>query len=60
MLSNLEKHYEGYNRSVKTLMEHVSYGKVDNIKGGCEVLGDIIKVKRTRNSNGNSSRGSYI
>ncbi|ENK1241927.1 chromosome segregation protein SMC [Clostridium botulinum] len=46
MLSNLEKHYEGYNRSVKTLMEHVSYGKIENIKGGCEVLGDIIKVKK--------------
>ncbi len=46
MLSNLEKHYEGYNRSVKTLMEHVSQGKIDNINGGCEVLGDIIKVKK--------------
>ncbi|APH16466.1 chromosome segregation protein SMC [Clostridium sporogenes] len=46
MLSNLEKHYEGYNRSVKTLMEHVGQGKIDNINGGCEVLGDIIKVKK--------------
>ncbi len=46
MLSNLEKHYEGYNRSVKTLMEHVVSGKIDNINGGCEVLGEVIKVKK--------------
>ncbi|EJO5348205.1 chromosome segregation protein SMC [Clostridium botulinum] len=46
MLSNLEKHYEGYNRSVKTLMEHVSKGKIHNIKDECKVLGDIIKVKK--------------
>ncbi|WP_050607169.1 chromosome segregation protein SMC [Clostridium niameyense] len=44
MLCNLEKHYEGYNRSVKTLMEHIDKGKILNVTKGCFLLGDIIKV----------------
>ena len=33
MLSNLEKHYEGYNRSVKTLMERINKGQIPSGKG---------------------------
>ena len=44
-LSNLEKHYEGYNRTVKNLMEHISDGKVQNI-GDIKVLGEIFNVDK--------------
>ena len=45
MLENLEKHYEGYNRSVKSLMESVNN---DNIAGAEEtkVLGEIFTVEK--------------
>lgn len=46
MLVNLEKQYEGYNRSVKTLMQHVDQGKVENLKGNCYILGEIIEVDK--------------
>ena len=44
-LSNLEKHYEGYNRTVKNLMEQVAAGKVQNINE-IKVLGEIFKVDK--------------
>ena len=44
-LSNLEKHYEGYNRTVKNLMEHISVGKVSNISD-IKVLGEIFNVDK--------------
>ena len=44
-LSNLEKHYEGYNRTVKNLMEHVLSGKVQNV-GEIKVLGEIFNVDK--------------
>ena len=45
MLENLEKHYEGYNRSVKSLMESI---KSDNIEGAedTKVLGEIFTVDK--------------
>lgn len=46
MLNNLEKQYEGYNRSVKTLMQHISNGKIKNAINNCFVLGDVISVKK--------------
>ncbi|MGG7176016.1 chromosome segregation protein SMC [Clostridium paraputrificum] len=45
MLSNLEKHYEGYNRSVKTLMERIEKG-VTPYAEGTKVLGEIFQVKK--------------
>lgn len=45
MLSNLEKHYEGYNRSVKTLMERIEKG-LTPAADGTKVLGEIFEVKK--------------
>ena len=45
MLSNLEKHYEGYNRSVKTLMERIDRGLTPNAQG-TKVLGEIFEVSK--------------
>jgi chromosome segregation protein len=46
MLINLEKQYEGYNRSVKTLIGDVLKGRVDVEKNSCFVLGEVIDVKK--------------
>ncbi|AAK79717.1 chromosome segregation protein [Clostridium acetobutylicum] len=46
MLINLEKQYEGYNRSVKNLMQHVTKGFVDVKPESSFVLGEVIKVKK--------------
>ena len=45
MLSNLEKHYEGYNRAVKILMERIDKGEIPSAKG-TKVLGEIFKVPK--------------
>ena len=45
MLSNLEKHYEGYNRAVKTLMEEIEKGKTPYAQG-TKVLGEIFSVDK--------------
>ena len=44
-LENLEKHYEGYNRTVKNLMDHVEKGKVQGINN-IKVLGEIFEVEK--------------
>ncbi|MEN8075482.1 chromosome segregation protein SMC [Clostridioides difficile] len=44
-LANLEKHYEGYNRTVKNLMEHVEKGRVQGIKE-IKVLGEVFEVEK--------------
>ncbi|WP_061995053.1 chromosome segregation protein SMC [Clostridium sp. ATCC 25772] len=46
MLINLEKQYEGYNKSVKTLMQHIDNNRVGSFKGKCYILGEIIKVDK--------------
>lgn len=46
MLINLDKHYEGYNKSVKILMQHVSEKRITDAKDNCSVLGEIINVKK--------------
>lgn len=46
MLTNLDKQYEGYNRSVKTLMGDVNKGKIAIGKDSCFVLGEVINVKK--------------
>ena len=45
MLTNLEKHYEGYNRSVKTLMEEIDKGNTPYAQG-TKVLGEIFSVDK--------------
>lgn len=45
VLTSLEKKHEGYNKSVKNLMQHVNEGKIGNINE-CFVLGEIIKVEK--------------
>ena len=44
-LENLEKHYEGYNRTVKNLMDHVEKGRVQGIKD-IKVLGEVFEVEK--------------
>lgn len=43
-LINLENSYEGYNKSVKLLMQYIDQSEDYNIQEDCFVLGDIIKV----------------
>lgn len=45
ILSNLEKHYEGYNRSVKILMERIDKNMTPNAEG-TKVVGEIFKVDK--------------
>lgn len=44
-LSNLEKHYEGYNRTIKNLMDHVNIGKVQGIDD-IKILGEILTIEK--------------
>ncbi|MBE6062167.1 MAG: chromosome segregation protein SMC [Clostridium butyricum] len=46
MLENLEKHYEGYNRPVKSLMESIHNKNIIN-PDDTKVLGEIFKVEKT-------------
>lgn len=46
VLTTLEKKHEGYNKSVKNLIQHISEGKVGNIND-CFVLGEVIKVEKS-------------
>ncbi len=43
MLENLEKHYEGYNRSVKSLMESIHRERI-TAANDTKVLGEIFTV----------------
>ncbi|PRR80278.1 Chromosome partition protein Smc [Clostridium liquoris] len=46
LLQNLDKQYEGYNKSVKTLMQHIHNNKIEKAYGNAFVLGEIIEVKK--------------
>ena len=46
MLQNLEKHYEGYNRPVKSLMESIHKNNIVN-PNDTKVLGEVFKVEKT-------------
>ncbi|MBL4934923.1 chromosome segregation protein SMC [Clostridium sp. YIM B02515] len=46
MLLNLDKQYEGYNKSVKLLMQHINSGKIQDAFSKCYVLGEVINVKK--------------
>ncbi|HEY5524206.1 MAG TPA: chromosome segregation protein SMC, partial [Clostridium sp.] len=45
ILTNLEKHYEGYNRAVKVLMERIQTGAI-KMAEETRVVGEIFKVKK--------------
>ena len=45
MLENLEKHYEGYNRSVKSLMESIHNEKITSARD-TKVLGEVFTVEK--------------
>ena len=45
ILTNLEKHYEGYNRSVKVLMERIQTGAI-KMADDTRVVGEIFKVNK--------------
>lgn len=45
ILENLEKQYEGYNKSVKYLMEAINKGLVSEVKN-TKILGEIFKVEK--------------
>ncbi|PRR84174.1 chromosome segregation protein SMC [Clostridium vincentii] len=45
ILTNLEKHYEGYNRSVKVLMERIQTGAI-KLADETKVVGEIFKVNK--------------
>lgn len=46
MLLSLEKQYEGYNKSVKLLMQDISSGKIPKAENKCFILGEIIEVSK--------------
>lgn len=46
MLNKLEKQYEGYNISVKRIMESIQKGKLNIDKSKCIVLGEAIKTNK--------------
>ncbi|MDP4146998.1 MAG: chromosome segregation protein SMC [Bacillota bacterium] len=46
MLINFEKQYEGYNKSVKSLMQHIDKGYIPKAKNNCYVLGEVITVNQ--------------
>lgn len=46
MLVNLERDYEGYNKSVKSLMHHIEENKINSAKGKVFVLGEILEVEK--------------
>ena len=46
MLKNLEKSYEGYNRSIKSIMKDILSGRLSFAKDKCFILGEVIDVKK--------------
>ncbi|MCD3194373.1 chromosome segregation protein SMC [Clostridium botulinum C] len=46
-LINLEKQHEGYNKSVKSLMQHIDKDKIPNAKNKTYILGEVIKVDKS-------------
>lgn len=46
MLMGLEKQYEGYNKSVKSLMQDITNNKIANALNKAYVLGEIISVNK--------------
>lgn len=45
-LVNLEKQHEGYNKSVRTLMQHIDQGKIKGAEKNVYILGEIIELDK--------------
>ena len=60
MLENLEIHHDGYNRTVKVLMQHMKSGEIKVLDNNCSVLGDIITVEKKFETAIEISLGSSI
>ncbi|MCQ2969170.1 MAG: chromosome segregation protein SMC, partial [Clostridium sp.] len=45
VLVNLEKHYEGYNRTVKSLIENINLGKVNGVSE-INIVGEVFNVEK--------------
>jgi len=43
-LINLEKHYEGYSKSVKNLMQEINKGEIPSAIGKARLLGEVLKA----------------
>ena len=46
MLGILDKQYEGYNKAVKLLMQHIERGDISAAFNNCYVLGEVINVRK--------------
>lgn len=46
MLINLQEHYEGYNRSVRTLMGEIKKGKTRFTENDCFLVGEVITLQK--------------
>ncbi|MEW9094002.1 MAG: chromosome segregation protein SMC [Clostridiaceae bacterium] len=46
LLTSLQNSYEGYNKSVKSIMRHISKGIIKEAYGNTFVLGEIIEVEK--------------
>ncbi|CAG7840697.1 Chromosome partition protein Smc [Clostridium haemolyticum] len=46
-LINLERQHEGYNKSVKSLMQHIDKDKIPNAKNKTYILGEVLKVDKS-------------
>lgn len=60
LLINLEKQYEGYNKSVKILMDHITSGKLNINNKKCAVVGEVITVKKEYETSLEVALGSTI
>jgi chromosome segregation protein len=45
-LINLEKQHEGYNKAVKTLVQHIEQGKINENIENVRILGEVIQVDK--------------
>lgn len=60
MLQNLEKQYEGYNKSVKTLMIDIARGKANFAVNNCSIVGEVIIVDKRLETSIEVALGSSI
>ena len=45
-LINLEKHHEGYNKTVKILMQNIDQGKILGVSNNAWILGEIVSAEK--------------
>ncbi|KOA20550.1 chromosome partition protein Smc [Clostridium homopropionicum DSM 5847] len=59
-LINLEKHYEGYSKSVKNLMQHIDKGEIPSAIGNARILGEVLKASENMETAIEVALGSSI